>query len=105
MQGRNKRIVDMPEREFHPKSYLNFLCDPTLTDRSKRYKESHNGVAALESLDWQSVVSNAPHCPFLHAFLDDLAEALNTPLAFINRSAADQRARFPGPIDRILRNL
>ena len=100
-----KHIVDMPEREFHPKSYLNYLCDPTLTDRRRRYRETVNGMDALKTLDWESVVSSPPRCPFLHAFLDDLGEALNRPLTFIDRLAADQRARFPGPTDRILRNL
>ncbi len=47
------RITDMPQREFHPKSYLHYLCDPTLADRQKRYRETHNGVAALESLNWE----------------------------------------------------
>jgi len=99
------RIADMPQREFHPKSYLHYLCDPTLADRRKRYRETVNGVAALESLDWERVLSSPPHCPFLHAFLDDLGAALNSPLPFIDRARADPRARFPGPRDRILRNL
>ena len=33
--------------EFHPKSYLHYLCDPTLADRQRRYRETVNGVAAL----------------------------------------------------------
>ncbi len=99
------RIVDMPQREFHPKSYLHFLCDPTLADRRRRYRETHNGVAALESLSWESVVSAPPHCPFPHAFLDDVADALNSPLSFIERLSGDERTRLPGPADRILRNL
>jgi hypothetical protein len=99
------RIVNMPEREFHPKSYLRYLCDPTLADRGKRYRETIHGVAALESLNWESVVRSAPHYPFLHAFLDDLGEALNAPLPFTNRAHADPRVRFPGPTGRILRNL
>ena len=70
-----------------------------------KYRETVNGVAALESLDWEQVLRPPPHCPFLHAFLDDLAEALNSPLPFVNRNHADPRVRFPGPRDRILRNL
>ena len=95
----------MPQREFHPKAYLRFLCDPTLSDRRKRYRETVNGVAALQSLDWACVLSSPPHCPFLHAFLDDLGQALNSPLPFTDMAHADPRARFPGPIDRVLRNL
>jgi hypothetical protein len=99
------RVADMPLRQRHPKSYLHYLCDPTLADRRRRYRETHGGVDALRSLDWAQVVSVAPHCPFLHAFLDDLGEALNRPLPFVNRAHADPRSRFPGPQNRILRNL
>lgn len=99
------RIADMPQREFHPKAYLHYLCDPTLTDRRARYRETVNGVRALESLDWERVLREPPHCPFLHAFLDDLGQALNSPLPFIDPSHADPRTRFPGPKDGILRNL
>jgi hypothetical protein len=99
------RIADMPDREFHPKCYLSYLCDPTLGDRRARYRETVGGVAALRSLDWSGVLHPPPHCPFLHAFLDDLAEALNSPLAFVNPARADPRVRFPGPKNRILRNL
>ena len=99
------RITDMPDREFHPKCYLRYLCDPTLTDRRRRYRKTAQGVAALRELDWSDVLGPSPHCPFLHAFLDDLGEALNSPLPFVNSAHADSRVRFPGPNDRILRNL
>ncbi len=99
------QISDMPGREFHPKDYLRYLCDSTLADRRRRYKETHNGVAALGSLDWSQVLGPSPHCPFLHAFLDDLAEALNSPLPFVNAMQVNPRVRFPGPKNRILRNL
>jgi hypothetical protein len=62
-------------------------------------------VVAFGSLNWEGVLRSPPHCPFLHAFLDDLGEALNSPLPFVDRVHADPRSRFPGPIDRILRNL
>jgi hypothetical protein len=102
---KTQRIAPMPERELHPKHYLQYLCDPTLSDKRKRYKETSNGVAALQSLDWARVVGPAPHCPFLHAFLDELAAALNSPLPFVSQEHAYQRARFPGSNARILRNL
>jgi hypothetical protein len=98
-------IADMPQREFHPKAYLRYLCDPTLTDKRKRYKESDHVVGALRSIDWAQVLGPSPHCPFLHALLDDLAEALNRPLPFVDPTKADYRARFPGPKNRNLRNL
>jgi len=101
----NDRIADIPQREFHPKSYLHYLCDPTLLDKQRRYKETKNGVAALESLNWEQVLNPFPHCPFLHAFLDDLSAALNYQLPFVTSAHADPRVRFPGPQVRILRNL
>ncbi len=100
-----QRIAPMPERALRPKDYLQYLCDPTLSDKRQRYKEARNGVAALQALDWESVLGPAPHCPFLHAFLDDLAAALNSPLPFVRQEHAYQRARFPGSDPRILRNL
>jgi hypothetical protein len=99
------QIADMPDREFHPKCYLRYLCDPTLMDKRKRYRETDQGVAALRALDWSEVLGPLPHCPFLHAFLDDLGEALNRPLPFVTSAHADPRVRFPGPKNRILRNL
>jgi hypothetical protein len=102
---RTDRIADMPRRELHPKSYLHYLCDPTLADRRRRYRETVNGVAALESLDWAQVLRPSPRCPFLHAFLDDLTAALNAPLPFVNSANTDPRVRLPGPKNRILRNL
>jgi hypothetical protein len=98
-------IANMPDREFHPKCYLRYLCDPTLGDKRARYKETVGGVAALRSLDWPVVLHPSPHCPFLHAFLDDLGEALNSPPLFVSRDRADHRVRFPGLANRILRNL
>jgi hypothetical protein len=105
LPAQSKRIVDMPHREFHPKSYLHYLCDPTLADRDRRYRETIGGRAALESLDWELVLRNSPHCPFLHAFLDDLGYALNSQLAFVKPDHAAPLVRFPGPKGRILRNL
>lgn len=99
------RIGDMPGRFRHPKSYLHYLCDPTLTNKSARYRETRGGVDALRTLDWARVLGSEPHCPFLHALLDDLTVALNSPLPFVNLAHADQRYRFPGPQNRILRNL
>jgi hypothetical protein len=99
------QIAEMPGREFHPKCYLRFLCDPTLMNKRKRYRETDQGVSALRSLNWSDVLRPSPHCPFLHAFLDDIGAALNSPLPFVNPAHADARVRFPGPKDRILRNL
>ncbi len=101
---KKRRLKNMPERQRHPKSYLHYLCDPTLQDKDKKYRETVEGVAALRELDWAMVLSAAPYCPFLHAFLDDLAESLNQPLAFVNKAHANPLLRFPGGQGRVLRN-
>ena len=105
----NQLLADLPERERHPKSYLQYLCDPLLTGGSKRrYRETgdpRGGVAALKTLDWKRVLSDPPHCPFLHAFLDDLSYALEQPLAFVDAQHANPRTQFPGEKNRLLRNL
>jgi hypothetical protein len=103
--GQFDRIVNMPHRQRHPKSYLHYLCDPTLADKKRRYRETAGGVAALTDLDWQQVLAAPPHCPFLHAFLDDLAFALNQPLGFVNQAPTHPLTRFPGGKNRLLRNL
>jgi hypothetical protein len=105
LPAQSSRIADMPDREFHPKSYLHYLCDPTLADRSSRYRETINGRAALEVLDWEQVLRDPPHCPFLHAFLDDLGYALKSPLHFVDPARAEPLVRFPRQHERILRNL
>ena len=101
----NDRLTDMPMRALHPKSFLKYLCDPSLSNKKLKYSETKNGVAALELLAWEQVVQNAPYCPFLHAFLDDLSFALNCPRPFINSACADQRVRYPKGQNPVLRNI
>ncbi len=100
-----KNIKDMPQREIHPKSYIQFLCDPTLSVKELRYRETHNGKDALESLNWELVLQHPSRCPFLTAFLNDLCEALNCPLTYVDSANADQRVRVFGTQNRILRNI
>jgi hypothetical protein len=106
-------IKDHLDRHRHPKSYLKFLCapDPTVfspsgkVKKKSHYKEAKNGVAALEKLDWQRVLSNPNNCPFLRAFLGDLAESLSQPLTWLTPPSTSTPTRFPGPANRILRNI
>lgn len=100
-----ERVADPPLRERHPKAYLHFLCDPTLTDRQRRYRETRGGVAALRDLNWVSVVAGPPHCPFLHALLDDLSAALNHPLPFTSPVRTALATRFPQGLGRLLRKV
>jgi len=73
----NAFITDMPRRLRHPKSYLHYLCDPTTENKKARYRETRGGIQAFRNLNWEQVLSSAPHCPFLHALLDDVGQALN----------------------------
>ncbi len=99
------RLTSPRLREHHPKSYLHYLCDSTLSDKKRKYRETKNGVAALSTLAWNQVMQNQPHCPFLHAFMDDLSEALSGPLLFIDPEHADHRVRYPKGTGGVLRNI
>jgi hypothetical protein len=99
------RVVDMPDRVRHPKSYLHYLCDPTLGNKKRKYKETKGGVAALSTLAWETVLTELPHCPFLHALLDDLAEAFHLRPVFVRPSDTDARTRYGGGPNPLLRNL
>ncbi|HEX3473820.1 MAG TPA: hypothetical protein VHT91_02200 [Kofleriaceae bacterium] len=60
----------------HPKRYLKFLIDPDDAGRAA-YKESRDGVQALQTLDWAQVFAyEPPGIAFAHALFDDLADAL-----------------------------
>ena len=100
-----KDIKDMPQREIHPKSFIHYLCDPTLSDKKLRYRETHGGRAALESLNWELVLQHSSHCPFLTALLDDLCQALDCILPYVDSAKADPRVRVFGTQNRILRNI
>jgi hypothetical protein len=65
-------------RHRHPKNYLRYLCDPTGVEE-RAYRETHEGLAALQALDWQKVLGNPSHAPFARALIDDLSDALNVP--------------------------
>jgi hypothetical protein len=103
LHGRT-RFPHMPDRQRHPKAYLQYLCDPTLADRRLRYRETQNGVSALTNLNWQRVLSDPAHCPFARAFLDDIAYAVNQPLPWLQQTSTVPTS-FPGPQGRVLRNI
>jgi hypothetical protein len=71
-----------PDRRHHPKRYLSFLVDPK-DEELAAYKESRDGVRALETLDWAQVFRYAPQgIRFAHSLFDDLADALGVPDPF-----------------------
>jgi len=95
-----------PLRRWHPKRYLRYLCDRSLSD-SKAYRETHEGADALRELDWRQVIqTSANQCPFLTALLDDLAEALGQPLEWLDPAQTAEPTRLKlGNAGRVLRNI
>ena len=63
-------------RHRHPKHYVRYLCDPMGT-QPRPYRETHEGLDALQVLDWSAVLLNEAHAAFARALVDDVAEALN----------------------------
>jgi hypothetical protein len=70
--------LPQPIRRRHPKNYIRYLCDPAGT-QPRAYRETHEGLEALQALDWPTVLRNEAHAPFAHALIDDVADALNVP--------------------------
>lgn len=73
------------DRELHPKAYLSWLCRHPKEKKCSIYRETSgranrpSGSAALAGLERDTVLQS--RCPFFFAFLEDLGEALDTPLA------------------------
>jgi hypothetical protein len=66
--------IDSENRKRHPKHYLQYLCDPAGTKKRKeRYRETHGGVRALETIDWNAVLKNQEYVTFLRALFADIS--------------------------------
>jgi hypothetical protein len=63
-------------RNRHPKNYVRYLCDPSGT-QLRAYRETHEGLDALQGLDWTAALRHETHATFARAFIDDIADALN----------------------------
>lgn len=63
------------QRAMHPKSYLQFLCDPSGTV-ARAYVETDGGRAALRELDWWAVVAPEAYVQFVRSLMHDMADAL-----------------------------
>jgi len=62
------------DRKRHPKRYLDYLCSPQLSKNKAHYKETRGGVAALESLNWNSILSSNPNqVKYLRSLFDDIS--------------------------------
>lgn len=92
----------------HPKKYLRYLCRGTAHECfCTNYKETEHGVAALQALDWQSVL--AAGAPFLQALVEDLWQMLGKPpnieLAGNSNAPTARAKRAADAVDFVLRNL
>lgn len=69
-------------RARHPKHYVSFLCDPT-GQAWRPYKEKVGGRAALEALDWHSVVAPPEHACMVRALLADVADMVGASVPWL----------------------
>lgn len=65
-----------PQRANHPKAYLQFLCDPSGTER-RAYREGRDGGCALRKLAWEDVCRPREHVRFLRSLILDIADRFN----------------------------
>jgi hypothetical protein len=106
----NRRSKDEPpvwaiqDRAHHPKSYLQFLCDPTGTAR-RAYVESDGGRAALRELDWDAVLAPPAHVRFVRSLIHDVADALGEHDVARRFAGATHALTWPPPRDNLLRNI
>jgi hypothetical protein len=67
--------IDTKNPRRHPKRYVRFLCDP-LGTVSRPYRETTQGVAALDTLDWPQVLGKAAFARFARSMFQDIEDAL-----------------------------
>lgn len=99
--------VKTSQREAHPKAYLSWLCRDPREANCSAYQETDGGVAALERLDWDAVLANLAHMPFLRALVADIAEHLDgdPPCLGGGGREAPLTSRHQIPRNHVLRNL
>jgi len=66
----------------HPKAFLAWLCRNPVEKNCSRYRETHEGAAALQALDFPAALRSPDHCTYLRALVDDLADGLGEKLSF-----------------------
>lgn len=84
--GRGVRRKKAPwvveRRREHPKHYLQWLCRDPSEKSCTSWREADAGARALSKLDWKAVLSWPNEYAFLHALVDDVADALGEPTPF-----------------------
>lgn len=97
-----KAAKDPAWRTRHPKHYLTFLCDPT-GQKWRPYKEKEGGKAALEALDWRSVVAPSEHARLVRSLLVDVADMAGVALPWLAAGTQDPLTCLKP--DGVLRNI
>lgn len=88
----------------HPKEYLRYLVaggDGT----GPVYRETKQGVAALQALSPADALAMETHRRFLRSLIHDVAFALNRPLPDELRGECHPKTSGHSKIDRLLRNI
>lgn len=93
------------QRERHPKAYLSWLCRDPEDSHCTTYRESHQGVQALQSLNWSKVLGHPDHCAFARAFIDDLIDKLGQPAFPLPQGNGHSLVSRKYHATRVLRNI
>jgi hypothetical protein len=70
-----KRAPRAVEPHRHPKQYLRYLCDPN-ANIERAYRETKEGVQAMETLAWSVVTARAEGERYARALLEDFADGI-----------------------------
>lgn len=106
-RGKNKPgwLNRGPQRIYHPKDYLSWLCRSGAEKNCTCYRETHEGKMALEGLDWNCALSTPAHCQYMRSLLTDIEWALDQGLDFLNGECAPLTDISQRPANHIFRNI
>lgn len=91
------------DQVIHPKKYVRWLWRGE--GCRTRYRETHEGAAALGALDWPVVLAQASAMTWLRAMVADLEDALGESCPRLPGDEAPWVSRSRAPRERTLRNV
>lgn len=92
-------------REVHPKAFLAWLCRDPAEQNCSRYRETHEGAAALGALDFSAALRSPEHCTYLRALVEDLADGLGEKLSLPTGGVAPSTSHRERRASPSLRNI
>ena len=95
-----QRAPNAVDPHLHPKQYIRYLCDPSASIE-RAYRETQEGVRALEQLAWAEVTARADREHYARALFEDFAEGIGADWPFPGPVAPLTARRSGG----LLRNL